>query len=61
MHCPLDLHLLGEIQKSFERSVKDIQQCLLETLLNWRDWILQMGPTISQIFQEYPRLLDYNG
>ena len=38
-----------------------IENCLKETLPNRREWISNQGPTISEIFNEYPRLLDYNG
>lgn len=33
----------------------------METRPNRREWILKSSPTISMIFQEYPRLLDYGG
>lgn len=34
---------------------------LLETFNNRRDWIHAEHPTIGDIQQKYPRLLDYNG
>ena len=40
---------------------KDIEKYLLDTQPNRKEWILQESPTISQIFKEYQRLLDYNG
>lgn len=39
----------------------EIIQVLMQTLQNRRTWILTENPTISQIFNTYPRLLDYNG
>lgn len=40
---------------------KSIQACLLETLSNRRQWILEQGPSIGQIHEVYPRLWDYKG
>lgn len=34
---------------------------LEETRHYRRQWIEQSSPTISEIFSEYPRLLDYDG
>ncbi|XP_036138784.1 uncharacterized protein LOC118644388 isoform X3 [Monomorium pharaonis] len=38
-----------------------IKKCLKETFSNRRQWIISSGPVISNIFEKYPRLLDYNG
>jgi len=38
-----------------------IKNCLKETFLNRRQWIVNCGPVISNIFETYPRLLDYYG
>lgn len=38
-----------------------ITSCLKETLPNRRNWITEKRPTISEIFEKYPRLSDYKG
>lgn len=44
-----------------DHNKESIKNCLEETFLNRRQWIVDSGPTISEIFERYPRLLDYHG
>ncbi|XP_077277299.1 uncharacterized protein LOC143905637 isoform X2 [Temnothorax americanus] len=44
-----------------ESNKECIKNCLNETFSNRRQWIVHSGPTISNIFEKYPRLLNYRG
>lgn len=44
-----------------ERSKQLISGLLEETFMNRRMWINEKGPTIAEIVEEYPRLLDFDG
>lgn len=39
----------------------EIMQTLAETYPNRRSWIKKQKPSANEIFQKYPRLLDFNG
>ena len=44
-----------------ESNKQVIKTCLEETFLNRRNWIMENEPAISEIFDMYPRLIDFNG
>lgn len=50
-----------KFKNPIESNKHDITQVLMETLPNRRTWITTENLTISQIFDTYPRLLDYKG
>ncbi|XP_063220884.1 uncharacterized protein LOC134530173 [Bacillus rossius redtenbacheri] len=40
---------------------REIVNCLKSTFPNRRQWILSKHPSVTEIFNEYPRLADYEG
>lgn len=43
------------------KNKQSIEKSMDATRMYRRNWILAKNPSISQVFNEYPRLLDFNG